>query len=117
MQAIQQCDPDKVRDVIAAIDDNATAKAVLCSPSNDSKFELRTPLMAAAASGVFEVFTTTLHAFDDIYVENEEEWVSSSFREVACIYFFHVWWWGPLCTRFADFLVQTNFGQSEWCVM
>lgn len=57
---------------MSSVHGDDTLKAVLCSPSSDPKSPLQTPLMAAAATGVFEVFTTVLNEFDNLYFDGED---------------------------------------------
>lgn len=54
-------------------------QAVLTSPSTDSDLHLQTPLMAAACSGVFAVYSTLLGAVDRLYAE------ASSVGSCLCI--------------------------------
>lgn len=66
LEAIQNCDIDKVQIVLADIP-ATLQKIALLERSQHVKHRLRTPLLAAAASGDMDIFTVILRAVGGLF--------------------------------------------------
>lgn len=83
LQALGNRDIDGFREAVSRVRE-VDRTAVLTSPNTEATLRLQTPLMAAAATGVFGVYVALLSALDEAYMatdsvsESNIGWASAS---------------------------------------
>lgn len=69
LHALESGSVGRTRQVLFNMPEGLKSSTIL-EPSHDAKHGLRTPLMAAAATGDVAVFTTIMHAFERMFSKN-----------------------------------------------